>query len=643
VSLDIAHRHRCLEEDPAFIARHTPDVLSAFLPDATALHLEACEVDAPTTQITLRVRATQTSAPCPLCATPARRIHSDYERTLADLPWAQYRVRLQLRVRKWFCRNRSCPRRIFTERLPTMAAPWARRTLRLAQRLVALGVALGGKAGVRLGHAWDLRVSRHTLLRLLHRQPERDAPTPQVLGVDDWALRKGHTYGTILVDLERRQPIALLPDRTADTVAQWLREHPGVEVITRDRSSAYAEGARQGAPAATQVADRFHLIQNLAEALTEVFTTQRTALDAVNAAARQQPVPLPDGTVAVPVPPPATPPRAQQQAAQRAAQRQATYDQVWALHRQGWTVPAIAAQVGHSRHTIERYLRLPTWPVPQHRSSYGRSVLNPYKAYLLARWNAGCRTAMQLFRELQPRGYTGSYRRVAAYASRLRQAQGLPPRRQGRRQPLPVVAEPASPPLTPRRATWLVLGREDTRTEAEAQQLAQLHAQQTEVAEAIDLAEDFATLVRQRQPAQLDPWLQRAAASTLEAMQRFATGLHADYAAVKAGVTLPWSNGPVEGHINRLKMLKRQMFGRARLDLLRRRFVGAPRDGPAQTACPRAPAQTHAEAASPRGPPEVGRGVMASVRGRSPAMPCGVAGHRSATRAHVHHVGEAPA
>ena len=613
------------------------------MPDATTLRLEACEVDDTTAQITLTVQSTQPSAPCPLCATPARRIHSDDERTLADLPWATYRVRLQLCVRKWFCGNRRCRRRIFTERLPAIAAPWARRTLRLAQRLVALGVALGGKAGVRLGHAWDVRVSRNTLLRLLRQQPEPEAPTPTVLGIDDWALRKGHTYGTILVDLERRQPIALLPDRTADTVAQWLREHPGVEVITRDRSSAYAEGARHGAPAATQVADRFHLVQNLAEALTEVFTTQRTALDAVNAAARQQPVALPDGTVAVPVPPPATPPRAEQQAAQRAAHRQATYDQVWALHRQGWTVPAMAAQVGHSRHTIERYLRLPTWPVPQHRSTYGRSVLNPYKVFLLERWNAGCRTAMPLFRELQPRGYTGSYRRVAAYASRLRQAQGLPPRRQGRRQQLPVVAEPASPPLTPRRATWLVLGREAKRTEAEAQQLTQLHTQSAEVAEAIDLAEDFATLVRQRQPAQLDPWLQRAAASTLEAMQRFATGLHADYAAVKAGVTLPWSNGPVEGHINRLKMLKRQMFGRARLDLLRRRFVGAPRDRPAQTACPRAPAQSHAEAASPRGPPEVGRGVMASVRGRSPAMPCGVAGHRSAPRAHVHHVGEAPA
>jgi transposase len=224
-------------------------------------------------------------------------------------------------------------------------------------------------------------------------------------------------------------------------------------------------------------------------------------------------------------------------------------------------------------------------------------VLNPYKAYLLERWNAGCRTAMQLFRELQPQGYTGSYRRVAAYASRLRQAQGLAPRRQGLRQTLPAVAAPTSPPLTPRRATWLVLRREAKRTEAEAQQLTQLHAQSAEVAEAIDLAQDFTQLVRQRQPEHFDPWLERASKSTLEAVQRFASGLRDDYAAVKAGMTLPWSTGPVEGHINRLKMLKRQMFGRAHLDLLSRRFVGAPRDGPAQTACPRAPAQAHAEAA----------------------------------------------
>ena len=581
----MTQRSDYLEEDPAFITLSPPDVLARLLPDATLLHLEVCEVDDTAAQIILRVQSTQSSAPCPLCATPARRIHSDYGRTLADLPWAQYRVYLQLQVRKWFCRNRSCPRRIFTERLPTVAAPWARSTRRLAQRLIALGVALGGKAGVRLGHAWDVRVSRNTLLRLLRRQPAPSFPTPRVLGVDDFALRKRQTSGTILVDLERRQPVALLPERTAAPVAQWLREHPGVEVIARDRASAYAEGARQGAPAATQVADRFHLLQNLAEALTHVFTTHGRALDAVNATEHQQPVPLPDGTSAVPVPPPPTPPA-----------EQARYDTVWALHRQGWSTAAIAAQVGCSRRTIERYRQMPTWPVPQHRRHYGRSILNPYQAYLLERWNAGCHTAIQLFQEIQPRGYTGSYRRVTASVSRIRQAQGIPPRRQGRRQTLPVVAEPVSQPLTPRRATWLVLRREETRTEAEAQQLAQLHAQSAEVAEAIDLAQDFTHLVRQRQPAHLDPWLERASTSALEAIRRFTGGLRDDYAAVKAGVTLPWSSGPVEGHINRLKMVKRQMFGRARLDLLSRRFVGAPAERQAQAALPRAPTQEVAAA-----------------------------------------------
>jgi transposase len=439
------------------------------LPDATALHLEAYTVDDAALQITLVVRSTQAPALCPLCATPARRLHSHYERTLADLSWAMYRVRLQLRVRKWFCHHRACRRRIFTERLSTMAAPWARRTLRLAQHLVELGMALGGKAGMRLGQRWGLAVSRNTLLRLLRRQPAPSFPTPTVLGVDDFALRKRHTYGTILVDLERRQPVALLPERTAEPVAQWLREHPGVEVIARERASAYAEGARHGAPGATQVADRFHVLQNLAEALTHVFTTHGRALDAVNATEQQQPMLLPDGTSAVPVPPPPTPPAEEARAAQRDARRQARYDAVWALHRQGWSTVAIAAQVGCSCRTIERYLQMPTWPVRQHRRHYGRSIVNPYQAYLLARWNAGCHTAIQLFQEIQTRGYAGSYRRVTAYVNRIRQAQGIPPRRQARRQRLPVVAEPVSEPLTPRRATWLVLRRAEQRTEAEAQ------------------------------------------------------------------------------------------------------------------------------------------------------------------------------
>jgi transposase len=564
------------------------------LPDATTLRLEACAVDDTTAQITLRVQSTQTRAPCPLCATPARRIHSDYGRTLADLPWAQYRVHLQLRVRKWFCGNRRCRRRIFTERLPTIAAPWARRTLRLAQRLIALGRALGGNAGVQLGHAWDVVMSRNTLLRLLRRQPAPLFPTPRVLGVDDFALRKRHTYGTVLIDLERHQPVALLPDREGDTFAQWLQAHPGVEVITRDRAKAYADGARHGAPQAIQVADRFHLLQNVAETLTQLFNRHSDAFQVVNEAISRTPHLRPDGTVVVPVPPSAPPRHAQVQAAHSRSRRLARHEQIWALRRQGWTGQAIAQQLRMGKTTVFRYLRSPTFAERTYKRR-GHSILNPYKALLLQHWNQGCHDARQVFQRLQQQGYRGSYATVARYAQRLRQAQGLAPRQPiSVAYPLPVVAEPQHGQLTPRGTAWLVLRRPETRTLDEEQQLALLTAQQAELAEAVTLARDFAELVRTRQPERFDGWLARATTSAVEALQRFAQGLRDDYAAVKAGLTLPWSNGPVEGHINRLKMLKRQMFGRAHLDLLGYRFLRAPRERQAQVVGPRVPVQVQA-------------------------------------------------
>ena len=320
------------------------------------------------------------------------------------------------------------------------------------------------------------------------------------------------------------------------------------------------------------------------------------ALDAVNALVRQQPVPLPDGALAVPVPPHDIPLPAQQRAAQRQARRQALHTQVWALHRQGWTAPAIAQQVGLSLRTVQRDLRTATFAGRRRRSDRGDSSLNPYKPYLLERWNAGCYTAMRLFRDLRQRGYAGGYGVVAAYARRLRQAQGLPPGHRRPRQPLPAVAEPLVPALD---AAPGHLAGAATRDEAHRGRGPAAHPVACAAGRGGRGDRPRAGLCHAGPPAAADAarsLAQRATTSALEAMQRFATGLYEDYEAVKAGVTLPWITGPVEGHINRLKMLKRQMFGRARLDLLSRRFVLAPRERLTQAARPCEPPQSHAVA-----------------------------------------------
>jgi transposase len=481
---------------------------------------------------------------------PAQRIHSHYARTLTDLPWAQYRVRLQLRVRKWFCANPACVRRIFTERLPTVAAPWARRTLRLAHRLLALGVALGGRAGVCLGHAWDLVVSRHTLLRGLRRHPVPAPPTPTVLGVDDFALRKGQTYGTVLIDLERRQPVALLPDRTAETLAQWLREHPGVQVIARDRATAYADGVRQGAPAAIQVADRFHLLRNLAEALEQVFHQHRRILQDIHMPIAGLPRALADQSAVVETPalPPTAPPAAHPlpstEASPRQVHRRLCYEQVCHLAQHGWTFRAIAQQVGLHRKTVAQYVRADSFSV-RRRS---KSVLDPYKPYLLSRWNAGCRTGMRLYEELQRQGFRGGRSTVLGYLTQLRKAQGLAPRTRTM-QPAPPVTDPTVQGVTPRQATWLTLRRPQDVTEDEQHLLTRLCQAPAAFAQAIVPAQGFAQLLRARQPERLEAWLQQAATSSLVVFRRLAKSFQRDSAAVKAGVTLPWSSGPVEGHM----------------------------------------------------------------------------------------------
>jgi transposase len=557
------------------------ETLPYLLPNTIALQLDACDLDEAHTHITLCVSSTQTEPRCPACDVPARHIHSRYIRTLADLPWSGHRVTWRLRVRKFFCRKATCSRRIFTERLPGLVVPWARRTLRLAARLLAMGLALGGAAGARLSQSFGLPVSRNTLLRVIRRAPCPAIIPPQVLSVDDFALRKRHTYGTLLLDLARRRPLALLPDREAATVAHWLQAHPGVEVLVRDRAEAYAEAARTGAPTACQVADRFHLLQNLAAVLTEVFTAYASQVARANPPRVAVPTPVHDPTgpaaapepSSVPLAPPQSSTAAARLARQRRTQRWAHYHQVWRHYQQGWTLDAIAQQVGLSRRTVQRYLQSPTFPERPPRHGRDRSILDPYKAVLLAGWNSGCRNGWHLFRTIRSQGFQGQYGIVALYVRRMRQAQGLAPRQRRSDQPLPTVTEAPRRRLTPRRATGLVLCPPERSTAQDRYQLAQLTGQAPELAEAVTLARDFAGLIRQRQPTRLEPWLACAATSALPPFRRFAKGLRADLAAVQAAVTLPWSQGPIEGQINRLKMLKRQMFGRARLDLLARRFL----------------------------------------------------------------------
>jgi transposase len=524
--------------------------------------------------ITLTLRSRQRTTRCPLCSRRASRIHSRYERTLADLPWGEHPVVLRLRVRRLFCDNSHCERRIFTERLPGIAAPWSRKTARLATQLTTLGLALGGAAGARLGRGLGLPTTRNTLLRLIRAAPLPPVVTPSVLGVDDWALRKRHTYGTVLVDLERRRPVALLPDREAETLARWLREHPGVGVVARDRSGAYADGTRRGAPDAVQVADRFHLLQNLVEALETTFTTHVTSLRAVEQAERRPRSASRDAAVVRPKGPQldAT---ARAKAAERRQQRLARYQQVWSLHREGWPGHVIARRLGLGRSTVVRYLRHETFPERKGRSDVGRSLLDPWKPLILERWNIGQRDGRRLFHELQGQGYRGSYATLARYTQRLRQAQeGTATRRSRRkRRLLPPVIDPPGRPLTPRTAAWLALRRPERRDADGIERLARLRDQAPELAEAISLAEEFAGLLRAREPERLEPWLRRARGSTLPAFRGFAERLGPDEAAVRSAATLPWSTGPVEGQINRLKTIKRQMYGRAKLDLLGRQFL----------------------------------------------------------------------
>jgi transposase len=427
--------------------------------------------------------------------------------------------------------------------------------------LRAIGFALGGTPGSRLAAVLGLETSAATLLRRIRDAPPPDPPAPRAVGVDDYALRKGHTYGTILIDLERGHVLDLLPDRTAQTLAAWLQAHPTIEVVSRDRAGAYAEGARQGAPGALQVADRFHLVKNLGDAVGRVLSRHSSLLAEIartGASATSMAPELPDAGQARLVAPSA----AQRASAESRARRQARYQEVMALRACGASLEEIAPAVGLAVTTVHRWVHADGFPErARHRRGADAVVQRIRK-----RWEAGCHNATAIWKALVAEGFTGSKRMVQREIAHLGLCRG-----QSARGAAGVVVVAAKPP-SPRHLAWLC-GREETAgTEEEQTFLRMLCERSPELAQVRDLARRFVVLLREHDIAGFETWLLGAQMSELRG---FARSLLTDAAAVRAAVSTSWSNGPTEGHVNRLKTLKRAMYGRAGFALLKARVLHA--------------------------------------------------------------------
>jgi transposase len=534
-----------------------------FFPHIAGVRVERLWRDGAT--IHLEVVATQRGARCPLCQRRSRRQHSQYTRTLADLPCAGDRVVLHLHVRRFVCRVRWCRRKLFAERLPDLVVPFARRTTRLSVHLLRTAFALGGEGGAAHAAAEGTPVSARTLLRLIRSAPLPPAGAVRVLGVDDWSRRKGHSYGTILVNLETHTVIDLLPDRTAETLAAWLRQHPELEIVSRDRSGAYAEGIRQGAPQAVQVADRFHLHKNVTDVLERYLTRKHTAVRQAAQDGRAVDTPVTDEP-----PADAAPPLPSREQPERRAHRLARYEEVVALRACGASVRTIATRIGIGQRTVQRWLRAGRFPERRQRSERPGQVA-PFAAYLRERWAQGCHNATQLWQELRERGYTGCYGSVAALVATWR---GERYRHRGRVKVRQAAAADGCA-YTPRQVCWLLLRPLDDLTADEQAYLTRLYHTCPQVALAEALVEEFATVLRERDVDGLYTWLRGAEASGIKELQGVARSLWLDRQAVEAAVRLDWSNGQVEGKVNKLKTTKRAQYGRATFDLLRRRVLHA--------------------------------------------------------------------
>jgi transposase len=508
-----------------------------------------------------------TGAACPRCGVVSSARHSSYQRRLWDLPIQGRPVRVTLSVRRWQCRNTDCGQSIFTERLPGIADARARRTQRTAGVLRLLGHVVGGRPGERLAGRLGFAGSRATILRhLVRHQSLPDHMTPRVVGIDEWASKKGLHFGTIAVDLERRTVIDVLPDRSAVSTARWLAARPSIELIARDRDGLYADASRQGAPQAKQIADRFHLIQNLRGAVER----QLCGLERPIRGYRTSPGHRlftdnvrPDGGAD----------EGEALEPTHVSGRSfllAAFAKVRIMYDAGETVAAITRKLHLTRRIVDKWVRLESLP-ERARMAPKSSTPAKFANYLRDRWKDGEKNGRRLLKEVREQGYTGCYSQLAAYVAPWREKaekKSMPPS--------PVGTLPLDPRtggvISPIIAAALCIKPRDVLTPRQAEKVDVLKQALPMFASMRSLAMRFRGLLRGHNVDALDDWISDAMGCGLHTLQRFAARLSYDISAVRNAICEPWSNGQTEGQINRLKMLKRTMYGRASAALLRARM-----------------------------------------------------------------------
>lgn len=524
----------------------TPDY-DVLFPHLAGVRVETVSVEG--TLLRVQATAEQLQVRCPDCGGASRRVHSRYQRRIHDQPVGGRRTVIDLKLRRFFCDAGDCRKTTFAEQVTGLTTRHARHSVGARQVLTRIALAVGGRAGQRLSGHLALSTGRMTLLRLIRALPEPAVATPRVLGVDDFALRRGHVYATILIDMQTHAPVDVLPDRTADTLAGWLREHPGVEIICRDRAGAYAEGASTGAPDAVQVADRFHLWRNLGEAVEKDIVAHRADLREPEPDPAAPP-PQPDPDTTAPVPP------AEPQLVTRTRER---YAAVQGLLAEGASRADVSRRLGLDPHTVRRFAEASNVDdllVHTRRDS----LIDAFKPYLNQRFNDGCTDATVLFTEIHQQGFRGSVKTVRRYIQPFRAARTAPP------------ATPAPP--KPRHVTSWIMTKPENLNPDDRDKLTAITGHSPALANLAEHVRTFAEMMTSLAGAGLPEWIDKVlTGSDLPGLRSFANGLQRDLAAVTAGLTLPWSSGAVEGQVNRIKMIKRQMFGRAKFDLLRHRIL----------------------------------------------------------------------